>query len=297
MSEKENSVALYNCKPLVTGNRIVKPACLKKETNMCVKTLYHQGADIYQHPTVPTHCGCASFQWETATKVQKEALETHHWRCSVEQLQKDDIRCIQSLNSQTQEAARSRVCVSVILAKCLFTCAFLHHYLSVLTVSALCVCRYVERKNFLERVDQRQFELEKSVRLSNMKRWQEEREQTYSLIKTQTVQYIHTHGAYTLGFPCHIGVIFFRSKACSSPKQKLDCLHNRMYTCHILFSLFRSPFVQYCMSTFIRAFLTWKRNSSRCFSSLGFLLAQAWILPLFKTIIICEIFFQTMKVL
>uniref|UniRef100_A0A672M4B1 Craniofacial development protein 1 n=1 Tax=Sinocyclocheilus grahami TaxID=75366 RepID=A0A672M4B1_SINGR len=29
---------------------------------------------------------------------------------------------------------------------------------------------YVERKNFLERVDQRQFELEKSVRLSNMKR-------------------------------------------------------------------------------------------------------------------------------
>ncbi|XP_016125497.1 craniofacial development protein 1-like isoform X4 [Sinocyclocheilus grahami] len=30
--------------------------------------------------------------------------------------------------------------------------------------------RYVERKNFLERVDQRQFELEKSVRLSNMKR-------------------------------------------------------------------------------------------------------------------------------
>lgn len=29
---------------------------------------------------------------------------------------------------------------------------------------------YVERKNFLERVDQRQFELEKNVRLSNMKR-------------------------------------------------------------------------------------------------------------------------------
>ncbi|XP_051580156.1 craniofacial development protein 1-like [Myxocyprinus asiaticus] len=29
---------------------------------------------------------------------------------------------------------------------------------------------YVERKNFLERVDQRQFELEKTVRLSNMKR-------------------------------------------------------------------------------------------------------------------------------
>ncbi|XP_026859796.2 craniofacial development protein 1 [Electrophorus electricus] len=29
---------------------------------------------------------------------------------------------------------------------------------------------YVERKNFLERVDQRQFELEKSVRLNNMKR-------------------------------------------------------------------------------------------------------------------------------
>ncbi|KTG03690.1 hypothetical protein cypCar_00030239, partial [Cyprinus carpio] len=29
---------------------------------------------------------------------------------------------------------------------------------------------YVERKNFLERVDHRQFELEKSVRLSNMKR-------------------------------------------------------------------------------------------------------------------------------
>uniref|UniRef100_A0AAY4EP93 Craniofacial development protein 1 n=1 Tax=Denticeps clupeoides TaxID=299321 RepID=A0AAY4EP93_9TELE len=29
---------------------------------------------------------------------------------------------------------------------------------------------YVERKNFLERVDQRQFQLEKSVRLSNMKR-------------------------------------------------------------------------------------------------------------------------------
>ncbi|XP_058244234.1 craniofacial development protein 1 isoform X2 [Hemibagrus wyckioides] len=30
--------------------------------------------------------------------------------------------------------------------------------------------RYLERKNFLERVDQRQFELEKNVRLSNMKR-------------------------------------------------------------------------------------------------------------------------------
>eukprot|EP00066_Takifugu_rubripes_P030579 XP_011619845.1 PREDICTED: craniofacial development protein 1-like [Takifugu rubripes] len=29
---------------------------------------------------------------------------------------------------------------------------------------------YVERKNFLERVDHRQFELEKAVRLSNMKR-------------------------------------------------------------------------------------------------------------------------------
>lgn len=35
----------------------------------------------------------------------------------------------------------------------------------------LCVLRYVERKNFLERVDHRQFELEKAVRLSNMKQW------------------------------------------------------------------------------------------------------------------------------
>lgn len=69
-----------------------------------------------------------------------------------------------------QKKQQTRVCVSVILAKSLFTCAFLHHYLSVLTVSALCVCRYVERKNFLERVDHRQFELEKSVRLNNMKR-------------------------------------------------------------------------------------------------------------------------------
>lgn len=33
----------------------------------------------------------------------------------------------------------------------------------------VCVFRYVERKNFLERVDHRQFELEKAVRLSNMK--------------------------------------------------------------------------------------------------------------------------------
>lgn len=35
---------------------------------------------------------------------------------------------------------------------------------------SLSLCRYVERKNFLERVDHRQFELEKAVRLSNMKR-------------------------------------------------------------------------------------------------------------------------------
>lgn len=37
-------------------------------------------------------------------------------------------------------------------------------------MSSHCLCRYVERKNFLERVDHRQFELEKAVRLSNMKR-------------------------------------------------------------------------------------------------------------------------------
>lgn len=36
--------------------------------------------------------------------------------------------------------------------------------------SCLSAFRYVERKNFLERVDHRQFELEKAVRLSNMKR-------------------------------------------------------------------------------------------------------------------------------
>lgn len=29
---------------------------------MFVKTLYHQSADIYQNPTVPTHRQCASFQ-------------------------------------------------------------------------------------------------------------------------------------------------------------------------------------------------------------------------------------------
>lgn len=38
------------------------------------------------------------------------------------------------------------------------------------SVLFVCVFRYVERKNFLERVDHRQFELEKAVRLSNMKR-------------------------------------------------------------------------------------------------------------------------------
>lgn len=33
------------------------------------------------------------------------------------------------------------------------------------------VSRYVERTKFLERVDHRQFELEKAVRLTNMKQW------------------------------------------------------------------------------------------------------------------------------
>lgn len=29
---------------------------------MCVKTLYHRSADIYQNNTFPTHRQCASFQ-------------------------------------------------------------------------------------------------------------------------------------------------------------------------------------------------------------------------------------------
>lgn len=175
-------------------------------------------------------------QWETATKAQKEALEKHHWRCSV-QLQKDDIQCMQSLNSHRQKKQQTRVCVSVILAKSLFTCAFLHHYLSVLTVSALCVCRYVERKNFLERVDHRQFELEKSVRLNNMKRWQEERADTFT---DQNIDCpIFTHTLHTLCFLCHIGGI-----TCSPPKQKLVCFHNlnvQLPYCLFLLPLFLCP--------------------------------------------------------
>ena len=56
---------------------------------------------------------------------------------------------------------RNRLCV----------CVFLFSVCVMLLIGIpVCVFSYVERKNFLERVDQRQFEQEKKVRLGNMKR-------------------------------------------------------------------------------------------------------------------------------
>lgn len=130
----------------------------------CVKSLYHLSAliaDIYQHPTVPTHCCCASFQ-DTMGKMIFSICS--HWTHT-------DTR-----NSQTQCLCHCHSC-QVLVCMCFISFTTIS---SQSLLSAACVCRYVERKNFLERVDLRQFELEKSVRLNNMKRWQEERADTFT---------------------------------------------------------------------------------------------------------------------
>jgi len=118
--------------------------------------------------------------------------------------------------------------VSFFLRACLLVLS--STIISVSTVSALCVCRYVERKHFLERVDHRQFELEKSVRMNNMKRWQEEKADTFSDQNTDCA--IFTHTLHTLCFLCHIGGI-----TCTPPKQKLVCFHNLNVQLPYLFSL------------------------------------------------------------
>ena len=55
--------------------------------------------------------------------------------------------------------------------------------------------RYVERKNFLERVDQRQFKLERDVRLTNMKRWHSDEDDIINRLHTMRA---HTHKHYHL---------------------------------------------------------------------------------------------------
>jgi len=57
--------------------------------------------------------------------------------------------CVSVCVCVLRERSRTNVCVCVCVCVCVF--------------------RYVERKNFLERVDHRQFEREKAVRQSNTK--------------------------------------------------------------------------------------------------------------------------------